>query len=242
MRIARFLANCGIASRRQSEKLIERGEISVNGRILKSPAVNIDPAADTVKWKGKPVKPAAGKYYALNKPSGYTCSSRDKHAEQLITELFPKSAPRLFTVGRLDKNSEGLILCTNDGDFAEKIAHPRYQIPKCYNVTVSGTVSRDKMKRLCRGVKEEGELLQAIEADIAEQRSSEAGKSLLRITVTEGKKREIRRMCEVSGWRVHRLVRVRIGPLSLNDLKPGQIRELSEQEYRQLLNSAAAGA
>ncbi|MFW5996801.1 MAG: pseudouridine synthase [Lentisphaeria bacterium] len=243
IRIARFLANAGIASRRQSEKLIENGEIIVNGELLHSPALDIDPEHDVVKYKDNVVKPMPAKYYVLYKPVGYTCSNKDEHAEKLVSELFPTSVPRLFTVGRLDKNSEGLILCTNDGDFAEKIAHPRYQIPKCYKVTVFGKVTEEKLKRLCAGIKEGGENLRALDAAIEELESDTGNCNpvVLRITVAEGKKREIRRMCAACGWRVHRLLRDQIGPLKLGSMKPGQIRELNDKEYRKLMNSAGSG-
>ncbi|MCF7855034.1 MAG: rRNA pseudouridine synthase [Candidatus Pacebacteria bacterium] len=231
MRIARYLAAAGLASRRKSEDLVTSGRVRINGQKVRDPATNIDTAKDTVTCDGRAVRPQRKHYIVLNKPPGYTCSASDEHAARLITDIFPKHMPRLFTVGRLDRNSEGLIICTNDGTFAQTIAHPRYEITKTYHVLVRGKVTAQALKELTQGIRSDGETLRAKEA--LRLRKTTAG-TLVEIVVAEGKKREIRRMCTHFGWRVLQLVRTRIGPIKLGQLPPGKWRHLSQQERSDL--------
>lgn len=233
IRIARYLAMAGVASRRKSERLIENGEVTVNGMRINSPALDVHPDYDVITVHDQPVKPNKYKYYILNKPPGYLCSASDRHAEKLVKELFPKDAPRLFTVGRLDKDSEGLILCTNDGKFANHVAHPSNRIPKVYRVTVGGTITTGKKSMLKDGITDQGEFLQA--TDVKDVSSSKGDtQPVIEITVTEGRKREIRRMCRKCDWEVIRLVRIRIGPVSLGNLSSGETRQLTQEEIKQL--------
>ena len=236
IRIARYLAMAGVASRRKSEQLIEKGEVTVNGRRITSPALNVNPDHDVITVHDQLVEPNEYKYYVLNKPSGYLCSASDRHAEKLITDLFPCDAPRLFTVGRLDKNSEGLILCTNDGKFANHVAHPSNRIPKVYRVSVGGAITTAKMSMLKSGITDQGEFLKA--TDVKNLSSSKGDKPpVIEITVTEGRKREIRRMCRKCDWEVIRLIRIRIGPVSLGNLSSGETRQLTQEEIKQLMIS-----
>ena len=233
IRIAKFLARAGIASRRKSEALVEAGRVSINGKIVTTPATNIDLERDDIRLDGRRVETEPHVYLVLNKPPGYTCSASDPHAERLVAELYPPGMPRLFTVGRLDRDSEGLILCTNDGDFAQRIAHPRHEIPKEYHVQVEGRVKAASLKTLVtQGIEDDGEHLQATRAVILK---TVPGGALLHIILNEGKNREIRRMCEHFGWRVRRLRRVAIGPLKLDNLPPGQTRPLTPNEHRALI-------
>lgn len=237
LRIARYLAMAGIASRRKSEQLIENGRVTVNGRQIISPALNIDQDHDVITVDGQVVKPQEYKYYALNKPPGYLCSASDKHAQKLVTELFPSDSPRLFTVGRLDKDSEGLILCTNDGKFANRVAHPSNHIPKVYCVTVNGEITAEKMSMLKDGITDQGEFLKATDVKDLTSSGHSNNQPAIEITVTEGRKREIRRMCKACNWEVVRLIRTRIGPVSLGNLPHAATRELTEDERNQLMKS-----
>ncbi|MFO7821540.1 MAG: pseudouridine synthase [Lentisphaeria bacterium] len=237
MRLAKFMAKCGIASRRKSEQLITAGHVRINGRPETSPAVNIDVNRDTVEFDGHPVNLNSPEYYALNKPRGYTCSAKDPHAGKLVSELFPKNAPRLFTVGRLDRDSEGLIICTNDGDFAQKIAHPSHDIPKTYQVTVSGKINRAVAQRMQSGVKDAGEFLKPTKVAIWERQGQ---RTCLEIVLNEGKKREIRRLCQANNLKVERLVRVAIGGLALGDIASGEMQPLTADQCQKMLSQNAS--
>jgi 23S rRNA pseudouridine2605 synthase len=212
MRIARYLASCGLGARRTCERLVTAGRVAVDG---------------------KPVSPESKRYLLLNKPAGFTCSASDAHARHLVHELLPPS-PRLFTVGRLDRDSEGLLICTNDGEFANRVAHPRHEVVKTYEVTVSGNVSAEALRRLEQGIPDSGEILQA---KLAELLQRTPGASVVRVKLTEGRKREIRRMCAAVGWRVKRLLRVSIGPIEDRTLPSGAWRDLTSIERDALINA-----
>lgn len=235
MRIARYLAAAGLGSRRRCERLVAEGGVRINGQATTSPATNVDPESDRVTYRGSPVTIDPRRYIVVNKPRGYTCSARDRHAVKLVTELFPRDAPRLFTVGRLDRDSQGLLICTNDGEFAQRIAHPRHQVPKIYQVLVEGRVTERKLVRLTNGIADRGDVLKAVDAGLLRQ--TDRG-TWLRIVVTEGKKREIRRMCASCGWSVRTLIRTAVGPVELGTLAEGNWRELSAGERRALLKTA----
>ena len=174
-------------------------------------------------------------YLLLNKPVGYTCSAGDDHAERLVTELFPETAARLFTVGRLDRDSEGLLICTNDGDFAQIVAHPRHEIPKRYRVWVAGNVFVAKLRRLEHGIRDRGETLRAMSVRVV---NKTAGDTELEFVIAEGRKREIRRMCRNCDWRVKRLRRIQIGPVKLGGLESGAWRSMTADERQALLDFA----
>lgn len=226
------MAESGVASRRKSEKLIETGRVRVNGKLVTSPATNVDPRQDSVTFDNQPIKPDPGHYYALHKPAGYTCSASDPHADKLVAELFPPNAPRLFTVGRLDRDSEGLIILTNDGDFAQRIAPPKHAVPKTYHVKVRGNVTPKRLKRMEKGIMHNGDKLKAEAAQLLKKQND---CTWIRITLNEGKKREIRRMCGANNWRVERLIRTAIGSLQLDDLPPGATQPLNRKNREKLL-------
>ncbi len=230
IRIARYLAAAGIGSRRTCEQLVRDGKISVNGELINTPAFNVDPEHDRISYLDQLIKPAGLRYILLNKPPGYTCSRYDLHAEHLITELLPTDI-RLFTVGRLDRDSEGLIICTNDGEFAQAVAHPRNEVPKTYLVTVTGNVTNDKLATMLRGIRDQDDILRAQTAGVEHQTERE---TILKIIITEGKNREIRRLCAHFNWRVNRLRRVAIGTLRDDSLAPGAWRDLNTEECRRL--------
>jgi len=231
MRLARFLAAAGIASRRRAEDLIRAGKVTVNGAVVDTPAFTVDPAADAVFFAGAPVTVSAKQTILLNKPRGYTCSAKDEHAEHLVTELLPKEFGRLFTVGRLDRDSEGLLLCTNDGELAQRLAHPRHGVRKTYHVWVRGAVQPHVLKTFLDGITGNGEFLHAVAARVCDLYP--AG-TVIELVLAEGRKREIRRLCLAVGLTIERLVRVAYGPLRLGTLHSGQWRHLTPEEVRLL--------
>ncbi len=239
MRLARFLASGGVGARRACEELIRAGRVTVNGERVESPARNVDPGRDDVRFDGRPVRPAPMHYLLLHKPPGVTCSACDAHAERLVTELLPSRLGRLFPVGRLDRDSEGALICTNDGALADRLMHPRYGIEKVYRVHVRGTLTPGVTRRFRQGIRDGGEFLRVRRAVLL-NRNSLGG--VLELVLTEGRKREIRRLCAGLGLRVVRLVRTAIGPVRLGGLPPGKWRHLRPQEIEQLLAAARVGA
>ncbi len=235
MRLARFLALAGIGSRRACEKLIEGGRVQVNNKFITTPAFNVEPETDTIVFDGFPVNPSAKKYVKLFKPPGYTCSAEDKYAEKLVYDLIPQSLGRLFTIGRLDRDSEGLILMTNDGDFAHLLMHPRHQVTKTYHVWCRGKIDSETINFLQQGVEDEGEFLKPERVRILRRLKSGA---VLEMILTEGKKREIRRLCKKAKLFVQKLRRVAIANLELENLSPGQWHELTEAELQALKTAA----
>ncbi len=226
MRLNVYLARCGAASRRKADELIKKGAVQVNGEKILEPFVDVKDG-DSVKLYGKLLSPAGCVYIALNKPKGYTSTVKDRFAEKKITDLIPASYGKLFPVGRLDKNSSGLIILTNDGQFANLITHPRYQVEKEYEVIVSRPFKSEDARILKEGITDEGEQLRAASIKPLKQFP---GRSLLSVVMKEGKKREVRRMFECLGYRIIELKRVRIGKIFLGHLKTGGYRLLTEKE------------
>ena len=226
--LASFLARCGIASRRACERIIADGRVCVNGEVVTKLATRVRPGLDQVTCDGAVIAESAKRYVLLHKPKGYVCTARDKHADKLAGDLI-ESLPgeRLFSVGRLDKDSEGLLLFTNDGELAQRLLHPSHEVEKEYRVTTKRLVSPTRLPRLLEGVEDEGELLRAREVEVL-------GDCELRIVVAEGKKREVRRMIRCLGGRVKRLLRVRVGSLQLGEFRPGYSRDLRPEEVAAL--------
>lgn len=227
MRIARFLAAAGRGSRRACEDLVTGGTVTVNGARVATPATVVNPEADRVCCAGKPVTLPEFVYLVLNKPRGYTCSARDRHARHLVHELLPRRMGRLFTVGRLDRDSEGLLIVTNDGAFAQKLAHPRFGIRKRYRVRCRGRVDRKVLDTLRAGVEDDGEFLQP--QTVLLRRRTKTGAEL-EFVLGEGRKRELRRLCKHVGLTVERLVRTAVGPVSLDGVPAGAWRRLTDSE------------
>jgi len=237
MRLARYLAAAGLGSRRDCDLIIDAGRVHLNGEPVTTPAVDVDPDRDEVMVDGRRVRPAAYRYIVLSKPRGYTCSARDSHAEKLVTELLPRNLGRLFTVGRLDRDSEGLLICTNDGGLAQLLAHPRYAVLRKYRVWVTGSMPGALAHEMREGIRDHGELLRAEQVTVA--RSGNGKTHVLEISLRQGKKREIRRMCTSFNLRVKRLLRTQYAGIGLGRLQPGQWRELNSAEV-ELLRAAAA--
>jgi 23S rRNA pseudouridine2605 synthase len=229
MRIAKALALAGIDSRRKSETYILEGAVSVNGKVVKDLGRQVDVEADKITFRGKPLVFQKKVYYLLNKPAGYTTTVSDPHASKTVMELLPSEFNlfRLFPVGRLDRESTGLLLMTNDGDLAQKLTHPRYGVGKRYEVTVNRPLETGTLKRLMRGVQLEEGLAQAEQIEVLSD-------TKLRLLLREGKKREIRRMFEQNGYTVKTLCRIEFGPLKLEKLALGSGRSLTDSELDRL--------
>ena len=230
MVLARFVAHAGVASRRGSEKLIKAGKVSLNGQVCREPSLRIDPSADRVSYEGKDLKIDNLRYFLLHKPTGYTCTNDDQHAEKKAVDLI-KCQERLFSIGRLDKDSEGLLLFTNDGDLAYRLTHPKFQVPKTYELIVAGKVKKSEQKRLLEGIRDDGDLLKAHDIKIKKQQHD---KTKLELVLMQGKNREIRRMMEVLGHSIMQLRRTRFASIKLGEFAPGLVRELRPDEVEAL--------
>jgi pseudouridine synthase len=233
LRLQKFLSDAGVASRRAGEKFILEGRVEVNGHIVRQLGIKVDPLHDKIRVDGKPVHIKRKIYVALNKPKGCVCSRKDEFERPTIYELLPKEwANMLYSVGRLDYDTEGLIFLTNDGQFALRLTHPRYEVTKKYVATVDGRVEPQMLQLFTRGVFHEGEKLKAKRAHLV---SATKSVSVAELELTEGKNREVRRMFESQGATVKRLQRVQIGKIKLGELKPGKWRTLTEPEINSLL-------
>jgi 23S rRNA pseudouridine2605 synthase len=231
--LQKLLADAGVASRRASEKLILAGEVRVNGQAVTELGTKVDPGQDRVTVNGQPVKAKRKLYLAVNKPKGCLCARSDEHGRPLVSDLLPKEWNNLYSVGRLDYNSEGLIFYTNDGDFSLRLTHPRYGVTKKYMVTVVGKVEPETLQKFTEGVYHDGEKLKAERAKIVKASNSH---TLVEILLKEGKNREIRRLFESQGIEVERQQRVQIGSIKLGELPKGKWRTLTEAEIKSLLS------
>lgn len=230
MRLQRFLSLAGIASRRRAESYIADGRVTINGKAADLGA-KVRPGVDQVLMDGRPVMMEKRIYLALHKPEGYTTSLSDRHAEHLVSELVPKRFGRVFPVGRLDRESSGLLLLTNDGELAFRLTHPRFGVEKVYDVWVRGKPGTRHLERMREGIELEDGLSRANEVV---RLKADPARSLLRVTLSEGKKREVRRLFRAIGHPVLELIRIRFANIGLEGLEPGQIRPLSHREVREL--------
>ena len=233
VRLQKFLAEAGVASRRASEAIILAGRVTVNGQPVQRLGTKVDPAHDRVTVDGKPVRPRPRLYVALHKPRSCVCSHKDELGRPTIYDLLPKEWQNVNSVGRLDFASEGLIFLTNDGEFALRLTHPRYGVRKRYVATVEGRVAAAMIERFTRGVSHEGELLKAERVWLV---SAGKSQSVVELELAEGKNREVRRLFESQGLTVRRLVRTQIGKIKLGELKPGRWRTLTRTEIKTLLS------
>jgi len=226
MRIHKYLAHAGVSSRRHAENIVESGVVTVNGKVAKVGQV-IDSDTDKVAMSGKPIKiDAVLVYYLLNKPRGVVSAVSDPDGRRTVISLVP-GGHRLYPVGRLDYDSEGLMLLTNDGDLAYKMTHPRFEINKTYHVLVKGVMTEKSVGYLESGVTIEGQKTAPAQVNIAE---SQPSNTWIDITIHEGRNRQIRKMCEAVGYPVMRLIRTHLGPWELGDLPVGKYRTLSPSE------------
>lgn len=228
-RLHKVLAHAGVASRRQAEQLIAQGRVRVNGQTVSQPGVSVT-EADVIEVDGRPVgQPEVSEYYLLNKPVGVVTTVRDPQRRPTVRALLQGVKARVYPVGRLDVDSEGLLLLTNDGDLAHRLTHPRYGVEKEYLVQLARPLSNQEVARIRQGVESQGERLKPRQVRVEGLDGVH-----LAVVLAEGKKREVRRMFEAVGGHVVRLQRARFGPLWLGDLPAGHYRPLTKEEIDRL--------
>ena len=230
-RLHKYLAACGLGSRRACEGLIAEGRVSVDGKVVREQGVCIDPACQTVCLDQRPVTLQAKIFLVLNKPRDFLCTSRDPQGRRTFLSLLPPLQERVFTVGRLDRDSEGLLLVTNDGDLAHTLMHPRHGVEKIYRVWTAIRLTTEQEQRLRMGVTSQGERLHLNAIMPVETLSA---KVVYQVRLVAGRNRHIRRMFEVLGITILRLQRVAIGPLALDHLCLGAWRHLKDEEVQAL--------
>ena len=235
IRLNRYLSMCGVTSRRKADRLIEEGRVKVNGEVVRDLGVKIDPELDIVEVDGKEVKPPRKRYIILNKPCCYlTQLGRSQSGKKTIEELIKDIPERVFPVGRLDYNTEGLLLLTNDGELANRILHPRYKLPKVYLALVKGRVTEESLRKMRKGTElEDG----PAKPDSVRVVRYEGKNTLLEITFHEGRKHIVKRFLASFGHPVIKLKRIAIGPLKIGKLPPGKWRDLTPRELRQLFSA-----
>jgi len=231
VRLQKYMARAGIASRRSSEEIIAEGRVEVNGKVITEMGYKIDPAQDTVRVDGEELSREKFRYFKLNKPVGVVSTARDPEGRKTVVDYVRHIPQRLYPVGRLDYDSRGLILLTNDGELANILTHPSYEISKTYRVTIRGYLSSEALNRLETGLElEDGP---TAPARLSRVEFSENQTSFL-LTLHEGRNRQVRRMCSMTGYEVIDLKRIKIGPLQLQNLPEGEVRELTPEEQRAL--------
>ncbi len=227
VRLQKYMADCGVASRRKCETMIEEGRVRVNGRVVSELGSKIDPQHDKVSVDKLLIRPSVNQVYiALNKPSGYVCTAQDQFDRKIVTDLIDIKE-RIVPVGRLDYNSEGLLFLTNDGDFTYRVTHPKNKIQKKYYVQVNGIPTEDEIAQMVSGVtiddfNTEGTMIQYVKTN--------GNTAHYRVTISQGKNRQIRKMFEHFGYTVKKLKRVAIGNIRLGQLRTGQWRFLTKEE------------
>lgn len=234
-RLQKMISQSGLASRRKAEEMIAGGRVRVNGAPAKLGDSAV-PGRDKVTVDGKPLHlPKEKLYIALNKPRGYVTTMKDELGRRCVTELLKELSERVYPVGRLDKDSEGLLLLTDDGEFANAITHPAHHVPKVYRVSLRPGITEEQLVRMETGIVLDGRPTAPAKATLVSQ---EPGRAVIELTLFEGRNREIRRMCEELGLEVRRLSRVAIGSLKLGGLRPGEYRLLEKHERTSLLKAA----
>lgn len=238
MRLQKFLARAGAASRRGSEDLMTAGRVTVNDAVVIELGTKVDPAVDEVRVDGQVVRLAAGPtYLMLNKPAGYVTTMKDPQGRPTVVDLFPSDvAAGLFPVGRLDQDTEGLLLLTTDGELAHVLMHPRHHVGKRYLATVGGVPDESDMRWLREGVRLDDGMSAPAEARIVKRSGTAA---VVELTIREGRKRQVRRMLSAIGHPVNRLERMAFGPIELGDLPRGQVRALTDAEVGALKDAGS---
>ncbi len=235
LRLQKFMADAGVASRRKSEEYISAGRVQINGRRA-SLGDKVDAKKDLVTLDGEAIGKSEKKYYImLHKPRGFVTTMNDEKGRKCVADLIKNIPARLYPVGRLDKDSEGLLLMTNDGNFAQTVSHPASHVSKLYRVSVKPAVSEDQVTKMATGIVIDGVKTQECNIRVT---SNEPGRSVMDIVLTEGRNRQIRKMCEAVGLEVLRLKRKAIGPVKLGMLPIGQYRELGKDEVRRIAEAS----
>lgn len=232
IRINKYLAQCGVASRRNADEIVSQGRVTVNGEVINSPGYMIDEVADAVRVDGLLVTPVREHtYIVLNKPAGYLTSLFDPHHGRTVMDLIGGVRERVYPVGRLDLDTEGTLLFTNDGELAHRLTHPRYRVKRIYNARVKGEISRGNLARFSGGIElPDGSIGHAR----AELKATKHGFSDIVLELTEGRKREVKHLCEAVGHPVMKLVRVSFAGITCDRLPSGHWRPLSKREIRDL--------
>ena len=236
MRLQKFFSDCGVLSRRAAEAEIAAGKVKVNGSIAQI-GDSVDPEVDIVEYKGKRILPRTSQkrhYIMLNKPRGYVTTMQDEKGRPTVANLTAGVSTRVYPVGRLDMDSEGLLLLTDDGEFANQLTHPRHEIPKIYHVTLSKVLTKEELATLRAPMELDGYRLQPVAV-------KKLAPDTIQMNLYEGRNRQIRRMCEAAGLKVLRLQRVAIGDLGLGDLPLGRWRELTADEINYLTSGKKKG-
>jgi 23S rRNA pseudouridine2605 synthase len=239
VRLQKIISAAGIASRRAAERLIEDGRVSVNGRTVTELGTKADPDADDIRVDERRVKgPQRHRYFLLNKPRGYVTTRSDPEHRPTVLELLKGVREYVYPVGRLDFDSEGLLILTNDGDLAATLAHPRHEVERVYEAQVLGIPDAHDLDRLRRGITIDGRRTGPAQVELLTERRTEGQTSVLRVTIHEGRTRQVRKMADAIGHPVRTLKRTRIGPLADKNLRLGSYRELTAEEVRRLKKSA----
>ncbi len=233
IRIQKFFTDCGVLSRRAAEEEIKTGHVLVNGQPAQI-GQKIDPERDTVTYRGKPVTMDThphNVYVMLNKPRGYVTTMHDEQGRPCVTKLVEDVPVRIYPVGRLDMDSEGLLLLTNDGELANQLTHPKHEIPKIYHVKIAGVVTQEQLKALGKPMKIDEYVIQPVDVKLI---SIQSDHCILRMTLFEGRNRQIRKMCRLQKLNILSLRRIAIGKLELGNLAPGQWRYLTRSQVQYL--------
>lgn len=236
-RLQKVLSHAGVCSRRKAEELITKGQVRVNGRVVRELGSEADPMRDTIEVMGEVIRRERPKYFLFYKPDRVITSLSDPEGRRTVADYFRNVRERVFPVGRLDYHSEGAILMTNDGELDNLLTHPRYQVNKVYEVTVRGRFSPKAAEKMAKGVKIDTGMTAPCEIEILEY-NKEKNKTKVRMTLHEGKNREIRKMMEVFHHMVFELVRVQYAFLTLDGLKRGEYRKLTREEVKKLYDLA----
>lgn len=234
MRLQKYIALCGVTSRRKAEELILKGKVKVNGKVVKELGIVIDENKDKIMVNDKLIKPEENKVYImLNKPVGYVTTLKDEKNRKIVIDLIEGVKERIYPVGRLDADTTGILLLTNDGDITYKLTHPSNKIPKRYIAIVEGIPSKSELERFRNGIKIDGRYTSKARIKIIKTYENE---SVLEITIHEGRNRQIKKMCEAINHPIKKLKRIAIGELELGELGIGQWRYLNDEEIEYLKN------
>lgn len=236
-RLQKILAQAGVASRRKCEELIQNGQVQVNGKTVTELGTKADPAADAITVNGKPIRSEKKVYLMMNKPKGVITSAADPQGRKVVTDYLKEIKERVYPIGRLDYDTEGLLLLTNDGEFANLLTHPSHHVPKTYLATVKGVPHGSALERLKKGIMLDDGMTAPAEAEYQDV-DPENNSATITITIHEGRNRQVRRMFEAISHPVVRLKRIRFGELGLQNLKRGRFRHLTPQEVKELRDLA----
>ena len=232
IRINKYIANAGVASRRKADELIEQGLVKINGKVIKEPGVMVGPK-DEIKVRDKVIRPQNFKYVIFNKPAGYITSTSDEKGRKTIYDILPESLHRFMPVGRLDKDSSGLLILTNNGEFIQKLTHPSVKVPKVYRVCVEGKVVHDEQVRMAKGIEIEKGQVGYADSAILEYANKQ---TVLEITLHQGLNRQIRKMMSILGHEVVSLKRIAHANVELRGLKKGQFKFMKPNQVQQIKN------